>query len=56
MKFEYLNQLADIVVSIDEGKNITDANVVSMTDQAIQLIAQMKLLGRRIAALFAMVE
>jgi len=37
--------LADIVVNIDEGKNITDASVVSMTDQGIQLIAQMKLLG-----------
>ncbi|WP_047551070.1 hypothetical protein [Methylotenera sp. G11] len=51
MKFEYLNQLADIVVSIDEGKNITDANVVSMTDQAIRLIAKMKLLGLDVGAL-----
>jgi len=45
MKLKYLNELADIVVNIDEGKNITDASVVSMTDQGIQLIAQMKLLG-----------
>lgn len=51
MKLMYLNKLADIVVSIDEGKNITDAGVVNMTDVGIRLIAQMKLLGLDIGAL-----
>lgn len=45
MKFKYLNELADIVVGIDEDKNISDGNVVSITDRGIRLIAQMKLLG-----------
>ena len=32
MKLKFLNKLADIVVSIDEGKNITDENIVTTTD------------------------
>ena len=51
MKLKYLSELADIVVNIDEGKNITDASIVSMTDQGIRLIAQMKLLGLDVGAL-----
>ena len=51
MKLMYLNKLADIVVNIDEGKNITAANVVNMTDGGIRLIAQMKLLGLDVGAL-----
>jgi len=51
MKLEYLNQLADIVVNIDECKNITDASVVGVTDQGIRLIAQMRLLGLDVGAL-----
>jgi hypothetical protein len=45
MKLKFLNKLADIVVSIDEGKNITDENVVGATDCGIRLIAHMKLVG-----------
>jgi hypothetical protein len=51
MKLMYLSKLADIVVGIDEGKNITDTNIVSMTDSGIGLIAQMKLLGLDVGAL-----
>jgi|GEM_PF-1284455 len=51
MKLKYLNKLAEIVVNIDEGKNVTDENVVSMTDQGIRLIEQMKLLGLEVGAL-----
>lgn len=50
MKLKFLNKLADIVVSIDEGKNITDENVVGATDCGIRLIAHMKLVGLDIAA------
>jgi hypothetical protein len=42
MKFKYLNELADIVVNIDEDKNIFDGNVIGITEHAIRLIAQMK--------------
>ena len=45
MKVKYLNNLAEIIVSIDEGKNITDANIVSFTDRGLRLIGQMKRLG-----------
>jgi len=51
MKLKYLNELADIVVNIDEEKNITDASIVSLTDQGMRLIAQMKLLGLDVGAL-----
>ena len=51
MKIKYLNRLADLVVNIDEGKNITDKNIVSITDQGLRLIAHMKLLGLDIGAL-----
>jgi hypothetical protein len=51
MKLKFLNKLADIVVSIDEGKNITDENVVGATDCGIRLIAHMKLVGLDIGAL-----
>ena len=51
MKLMYLSKLADIVVGIDEGKNITDANVVSMTDSGIRLVAQMKSLGLDVGTL-----
>lgn len=43
MKFKYLNELADIVVNIDEDKNIFDGNIIGITEHAIRLIAQMKL-------------
>lgn len=51
MKLKYLDRLAEIVVSVDEGKNITDANVVSLTDSGIKLVTQMKLMGLDIGAL-----
>ena len=51
MKLKFLNKLADIVVSIDEGKNITDEDIVSTTDSGIRLIAHMKLIGLDIGAL-----
>jgi hypothetical protein len=51
MRFKYLNELADIVVNIDEDKNISDGNVVSITDRGIRLIEQMKLLGLNVGAL-----
>lgn len=38
MKLKFLNKLADIVVSIDEGKNITDENIVSTTDCGIRKV------------------
>jgi hypothetical protein len=52
MKLKFLNKLADIVVSIDEGKNITDENVVGATDCGIRLIAHMKLVGLDIPRLW----
>lgn len=51
MKIKYLNNLAEIIVSIDEGKNITDANIVSFTDEGMRLIGQMKRLGLDVGAL-----
>jgi hypothetical protein len=51
MRFKYLNKLAEIVVSIDEGKNITDTDIVSITDHGIQFISQMKMLGLDIGSL-----
>lgn len=51
MKIKYLNNLAEIIVSIDEGKNITDANIVSFTDRGLRLIGQMKRLGLDIGTL-----
>jgi hypothetical protein len=51
MRFKYLNELADIVVRIDEDKNISDSNVVSVTDRGIRLIANMKQLGISVGAL-----
>ncbi len=46
MKLKNLRRLADIVVDLDERKNIADSNIVNMTDRAIKLIANMKLSGR----------
>ncbi len=51
MRIKYLNNLAEIIVSIDEGKNITDANIVSFTDRGLRLIGQMKRLGLDIGTL-----
>lgn len=51
MRIKYLNNLAEIIVSIDEGKNITDANIVSFTDRGLRLIGQMKHLGLDIGTL-----
>lgn len=51
MRFKYLNELADIVVSIDESKNISDEKIVSLTDRSIRVIAHMKLLGLNVGAL-----
>lgn len=45
MKLKYLGELASIVVGIDEDKNISDKNVVILTDYAIHLIERMKLSG-----------
>lgn len=33
MRFKYLNGLAEIVVCIDEYKNISDSEIVSVNDQ-----------------------
>lgn len=51
MNFKYLNKLANIVVSIDEGKNITDCNIIGMAEQGIRLLAQMKSQGMDIGML-----
>jgi len=51
MRFNYLNELADIVVNIDESKNITDGHIINFTDHGIRVIAEMKLLGLDIGAL-----
>jgi len=51
MKFKYLNGLADIVVNIDEDKNIFDGNVIGITEHAIRLIAQMKQHGLNVGTL-----
>lgn len=51
MIFKYLNELADIVVNIDECKNISDGHVISFTDRGIRIIADMKLQGLDIGAL-----
>lgn len=51
MRFKYLNELADIVVSIDECKNISDEKIVGLTDRSIRVIAHMKLLGLNVGAL-----
>lgn len=51
MRFKYLNELADIVVSIDESKNISDEKIVGLTDRSIRVIAHMKLLGLNVGAL-----
>jgi ABC-type uncharacterized transport system ATPase subunit len=51
VKFKDLNELADIVVSIDEGKNISDGNVFSITDRGIRLVAHMKQLGMNVGTL-----
>ncbi len=45
MKLKYLDKLADIVVAIDEAKNMTDANIVGLTDAGIGLIAEMRRMG-----------
>lgn len=51
MNIKYLNNLAEIIVSIDEGKNITDANIVSFTDRGLRLIGQMRRLGLDVGTL-----
>lgn len=51
MKLKYLDRLADLVVSIDEGKNVTDGDIVVMTDRAIEIIAKMKSIGLQVGAL-----
>ena len=51
MKLKNLRRLADIVVDLDERKNIADSNIVNMTDRAIKLIANMKLSGMDVGAL-----
>lgn len=48
---KYLSELADIVVNIDEGKNISELNVVKLTDDGIRLIAQMKQRGLDVGVL-----
>lgn len=51
MNVDCLNELAEIVVNIDEGKNITDADIVSLTDRGIRLIAKMRILGLNVGSL-----
>lgn len=51
MRFKYLSELADIVVSIDECKNISDGDVIGFTDRGIRIIADMKLLGVNVGTL-----
>ncbi len=51
MNVKYLTSLADIVVNIDERKNITDANIVDLTDYAIRLIVEMQSKGSDVGAL-----
>lgn len=51
MRFKYLNELADIVVSIDESKNISDTHIIDFTDRGIRIIADMKLLGLDVGSL-----
>ncbi len=51
MKFLYLDDLAGIVVNIDEGKNVTDGDVVALTDEALRLVSSMKAAGQPIGAL-----
>ncbi len=36
MRFKYLNELADIVVSIDESKNISDTHIIDFTDRVFE--------------------
>lgn len=51
MRFRYLDSLADIVVNIDEGKNVTDGDVVALTDRAIGLVSKMRAYGLQVGAL-----
>ena len=51
MRFKYLSELADIVVNIDECKNISDVNVIGFTDRGIRIIADMKLLALNVGTL-----
>lgn len=51
MKLKYLCELAGIVVGIDEDKNISDKNLVILTDRAFQVIEQMKLSGLDVGSL-----
>lgn len=51
VKLSCLNELADIVVRIDEDKNIADSNLVALTDCGIAVIAKMKRLGLDIGIL-----
>ncbi len=51
MRLYYLDSLANVVVNIDEGKNVTDGEVVVLTDRAISLISKMRTSGLQVGAL-----
>lgn len=51
MRFKYLDSLADIVVNIDEGKNVSDGDVVALTDRAIAVVSRMKACGLQVGSL-----
>lgn len=51
MKLHYLDVLADIVVNVDESKNLADASIVSLTDRAIAVVSKMKAAAIEVGAL-----
>ncbi len=51
MRFTYLNELADIVVNIDESNNISDGHIINFTNSGIRIISDMKQLGLSTGAL-----
>lgn len=51
MKLHYLDSLADIVVNIDESKNLADSDIIALTDRAIRFVSKMKASGYEVGAL-----
>lgn len=51
MRLYYLDSLASVVVNIDDGKNVSDGEVVVLTDRAISLISKMRNSGLQVGAL-----
>lgn len=42
MKLKWLEMLAEIVVAIDEDKNVADRDIIALTDRGLKIVSQMK--------------